>query len=42
MATGEIKKMFFEEIGLTAKVVFRISFNQWMIEAENGETYYIH
>ena len=42
MTTEEIKKMFFEETGLTAKVVSRISFNQWMIEAENGEIYHIH
>lgn len=42
MTTEEIKKMFFEETELTSKVVFKISFNQWMIEAENGETYYIH
>ena len=42
MTTEEIKKLFFEETGLTAKVVSRIGFSQWMIEAENGEIYHIH
>ena len=42
MTNEEIKKLFFEETGLSAKVVSKISFNEWMIEAENGETYYIH
>ena len=41
MTYEEIKKLFFEETGISAKVVSKISFNQWMIETENGETYYI-
>lgn len=42
MTTEEIKKLFFEETGLVAKTVSQIFFNEWMIEAENGETYHIH
>lgn len=41
MTTEEIKELFFAETGLRAKVVSQIGFNQWMIEAENGETYRI-
>lgn len=39
---NEIKKLFFEQTGKTAKTVSHISFSEWMIEAEDGETYHIY
>ena len=39
---NEIKKLFFEQTGKTAKAASRISFTEWMVETEDGETYYIH
>ena len=42
MTTQEIRKLFFEETGLVAKTVLQIFFDTWMIEAENGEKYFIN
>ena len=39
---NEIKKLFFEHTGKSAKIVSRIGFNEWMIETEDGETYHIY
>ena len=37
--TEEIRKMFFEQTGLEAKVVSQIGIGYYMIEAEDGNTY---
>lgn len=36
---NEVKQAFFEQTGIRAKTVSQISFFEWMIEGENGETY---
>lgn len=38
----EIKKFFREQTGLEAVTVSRIGITAYMVEAEDGNTYYIH
>lgn len=38
----EIKALFKEQTGLEAVIISRISFTEYMVEAEDGNTYYIH
>lgn len=38
----EIRKFFKDQTGLEAVTISRISFTEYMVEAEDGNIYYIH
>lgn len=39
---NEIQRLFKDQTGLEAVLISRISFTEYMVEAEDGNTYYIH